>query len=151
MPLQCCAGDCDHDGHCAAGFSCHRADGGSVPGCTGTPQPGVDYCAAPLHSEYETVAATATSDRACATHTTCVAGQWQSAVASAGADRECAAPTQCGAAQWQTAAPTLASDRACADHARCSGAQYETKAAGAHHDRACAALTQYGAPQLWLW
>lgn len=46
MPLKHCHGDCDHDGHCQSGFVCHQRDDKSpVPGCEGTPEEAMDYCA----------------------------------------------------------------------------------------------------------
>jgi hypothetical protein len=45
MPLQLCHGDCDSDGHCAAGLTCHQNSGKSeIPGCTGISKEGMDYC-----------------------------------------------------------------------------------------------------------
>jgi hypothetical protein len=45
MPLERCHGDCDHDGHCKAGFTCHQQNQrGPIPGCKGLPEEGMDYC-----------------------------------------------------------------------------------------------------------
>ena len=45
MPLQRCHGDCDSDGHCALGLTCHQNSGkGEIPGCTGITNEGMDYC-----------------------------------------------------------------------------------------------------------
>ena len=45
MPLEHCHGDCDHDGHCKAGYKCHQQDQQSpIPGCEGTPDEAMDYC-----------------------------------------------------------------------------------------------------------
>ena len=45
-PLQRCAGDCDHDGHCDDGLFCMSRDGNEpIPGCTGSAENSWDYCA----------------------------------------------------------------------------------------------------------
>lgn len=43
--LGLCQGDCDDDSDCVTGMKCHQRNGYQpVPGCTGSPQWGWDYC-----------------------------------------------------------------------------------------------------------
>eukprot|EP00808_Paulinella_micropora_P022770 g67460.t1 len=41
-----CEGDCDYDTDCKEGYGCNQrsGDGGTVPGCWGTPETDFDYC-----------------------------------------------------------------------------------------------------------
>jgi hypothetical protein len=47
-PLQLCEGDCDKDQHCATGLKCLERSGSErVPGCSGNPRNGWDFCVYP--------------------------------------------------------------------------------------------------------
>ena len=62
-------------------------------------------------SQWETKAATLTSDRTCADLTTCTASEWQSTAPSKHNDRECKPLTTCTDTQWVSVAPTATNDR----------------------------------------
>lgn len=48
FPLGLCEGDCDGNYDCQLGLICQqRSSNESIPGCTGTPQDGEDYCRYP--------------------------------------------------------------------------------------------------------
>eukprot|EP00986_Skeletonema_menzelii_P005451 scaffold1984_cov144-Skeletonema_menzelii.AAC.4 len=45
FPLGLCEGDCDSNADCQTGLVCQQRTGNeAIPGCTGTPEPGEDYC-----------------------------------------------------------------------------------------------------------
>jgi hypothetical protein len=51
FPLQQCQADCDWDGDCDYGLVCLQRSSSEgnpdIPGCSGTPEPGWDYCVVP--------------------------------------------------------------------------------------------------------
>jgi hypothetical protein len=95
-------------------------------------------------AEWETTPGSSTSNRVCASHSTCVTGQqWQSKPAAAGSDRECQSISQCDyAIQFEELAPTTTSDRRCAPLSACNpDTQFESQPKSATSDRACSSLT----------
>ena len=92
-------------------------------------------------TQYESTAATASSDRVCTALTACTATQFESTAATATSDRVCTALTACTATQFESTAATATSDRVCSDLAVCTATQYESTAATATSNRVCADLT----------
>lgn len=106
--------------------------------------------------QYESQAATATSDRQCTAISNCAAGSSQTAAPTATSNRQCAPCgantfstqtnatscttwTTCTGSQYQTTAPSATADRACASLTTCSAGQYIKTAATGTSDRVCSA------------
>jgi len=76
MPLQVCHGDCDHDGHCAPGLTCHQQNQKDpIPGCAGVPHEAMDYCVGDGPAPKATKAAPALSGTS-----SCIVGSFEKLV-----------------------------------------------------------------------
>ncbi|EGD75905.1 chitin-binding protein [Salpingoeca rosetta] len=88
--------------------------------------------------EYETVAATATSNRQCALVRNCtVSVEYETVAPTATSNRDCATLRTCNATEYETVAPTPTSNRDCAIIEVCADDQYETQAPTPTSDRFC--------------
>ena len=152
--VACAAGQYAPDGPtkscwlCRAGSYTSSAGYGQCDTCNGSTEyqdergatacKPTQLCAA---FEYETVAPTPTSNRACAAAMKeCPHGQWESRSPGPKNDRECTVWRACAANEYQHAEGGLHADRDCRPHsAECPNGHWETRAPGTHQDRACAA------------
>jgi hypothetical protein len=147
-----------HDGSTVLGYVSNR-------GCTA-----LTLCTSA--TQFESISATASSDRACGELTTCVGGQFESTAATTTSNRECSPHTLCdfssafqmaeGTAttdtkcnpltictpqeQYQTKAPAETTDRACADLVACTADEYQA-GIDANGNRKCKTLTTCGTTQ----
>jgi hypothetical protein len=110
-----------------------------------------DHSACNAATQYETLAATETNDRTCATLTICSSAQYQTKPPGPDNDRTCDALTTCSDAQYVTRAATAIADRTCGTLTVCAAVGTEFEAAppsdcptGSNKctDRVCSVVTQ---------
>lgn len=95
----------------------------------------LDMC--DYQNEFESVAPTLTSDRACTPLTVCAVDHYETRAKTLVADRACTRHTACTETQFETQRATGHRDRACAAHATCAHPEWERRYEGTHHDRVC--------------
>lgn len=87
---------------------------------------------------FETTAATAYSDRACAAVATCMSEEYEATAPTRIDDRECRGITRCLPFEFEFRAPTTTSDRRCVEASICTAPyEEEVRAATATTDRVC--------------
>eukprot|EP00041_Stephanoeca_diplocostata_P038734 m.1547738 g.1547738 ORF g.1547738 m.1547738 type:complete len:2579 (-) comp25261_c0_seq2:183-7919(-) len=95
-----------------------------------------------LGDAYETAPLTPTSNRVCTPQPVCSATQWESTAPTVTSARECTLLTVCTSTQYASVVATGVSDRTCSNVTTCaSGTQYQTAAPTSTTDRLCDALT----------
>jgi hypothetical protein len=119
----------------------------SSPNCTAVAEPAVQtcvpqrVCAAGL--EFQTVAATGTSDRQCAALSVCnVSDSFEAVAATTTTDRVCRNLTQCtNGSTFAQALPTASSDRVCRNCTRCATGTYQQTACSPDQNTKCASCS----------
>ena len=90
--------------------------------------------------QYESAAATETSDRVCSALSVCTANQYESTAATETSDRVCTALSVCTADQYESTAATDTSDRVCTALTVCTADQFESIPPTETSDRVCTDL-----------
>ena len=115
---------------------CHHNCGAETPFCP------TSLCVCE-GSEYEHVAATPSSARACAAQEQCESHEFESAVGTTRAKRACQAHDVCHKTlQWMVTDGDRYTDRACRDHVECEDGHYQTEAPTTTSPRVCKAHLQ---------
>jgi hypothetical protein len=103
-------------------------------------------------TQYETVAATETSDRECFALVVCTADEYQTVAPTYNSDRTCGALTTCDASlQYQSVGPTAVSDRQCMPLTICINlgeVQYTSVQGTTTSDRVCTDIADCGITQI---
>jgi len=94
-------------------------------------------CSVTAVTQFEFAAPTATTDRQCAYHTTCDAGEYEAKTATTTADRRCLPYTACSCTEYEFSAPTQFADRICKPVTPCGFDEVEYAAPTATSDRVC--------------
>ena len=98
------------------------------------------------------MAATPTSNRICASHTTCLTGQYEYSPAGTHKDRQCASIANCDfAIEWEQTPPTETSNRVCAPQLFCDyRVQFEVTKPTKTSNRVCKDLAQCDPETEWI-
>jgi hypothetical protein len=150
---QCVCNDGKSRFAAAGGYGCRSCAAGTVAPATGTTacracdghtewqdEAGTTTCKAArvcTATEWESKAATPTSNRECREQPLCTITQWEHTPAGTHTKRICLDHTTCTSTQWRTLDAGTHHDRVCQDHTTCTATQWETRPAGTLHDRVC--------------